>query len=191
MHRREGDGVTETRKQSTEELHGEGAAANGAANGVEAVQEPTLESVMAERDDYLDRLQRSVAEFQNFRRRVDADRERMRELATRDVLTSVLPVLDDLQRAVAALPEEHRESSLGEGLMAIVRKFLGVLERNGVTAIAQVGEPFDPAKHEAVATEPGSGGSVVVEIYQTGYQQGESLLRPAMVKVGDPVQMQA
>jgi len=186
--------VTERNGQSgqpVDELQQDGASANGSTNGVETAQEPTIESVMAERDDYLDRLQRSVAEFQNFRRRVDADRERMREVATRDVLKSVLPVLDDLQRAVVALPEGQRDAPLGEGLMAIVRKFAGVLERNGVSAIDQVGEPFDPAKHEAVATEPGSGGSVVVEIYQTGYAQGESLLRPAMVKVGDPVQMQA
>lgn len=177
--------------QPIEELQQDGASANGSTDGVEAAQEPTIESVMAERDDYLERLQRSVAEFQNFRRRTELERAQMRQLATRDVLVSILPVLDDLQRAVAALPEEQRNAPLGGGLMAIVRKFSGVLERNGVSPIDQVGEAFDPSKHEAVATEPGSDGSVVVEIYQTGYVQGESLLRPAMVKVGDPVQMQA
>ena len=152
---------------------------------------PTFEALAAERDDYLEQLQRSRADYQNFKRRAEQELFAARARLTRDVLRDVLPVLDDLQRATAALPEEQRATPWGEGVTAIARKFLAVLERYGVAPIDQVGEPFDPARHEAVATEPGSTGNVVVEIFQTGFTQGDTTLRPAMVKVGDRVEMQA
>jgi molecular chaperone GrpE len=184
--------MTDTQQTMQEEtLRNDGVTEAQPEAGQPESEAPTVESLTAERDAYLEQLQRSVAEFQNFRRRVESERERMREVASREVIRAILPVLDDVQRAIAAMPPEGRETSWGEGIAAIERKFLGILERIGVTPINQTGEPFDPAKHEAVATEPGSTGSVVVEVYQTGYQQGETLLRPAMVKVGDPVQMQA
>lgn len=164
-----------------QETPGDGAAAD----------ELTVETVAAQRDDYLDQLQRSRAEFQNYRRRTEQELFAARARLTSQVLKDVLPVLDDLQRATAALPEEQRGTPWGEGVSAIARKFLGVLERYGVTPIDAVGEPFDPARHEAVATEPGSTQNVVVEIFQTGYTQGDATLRPAMVKVGDRVEMQA
>jgi molecular chaperone GrpE len=85
---------------------------------------------------------------------------------------------------VGASPEQPADKSWVEGISHIERKFAGVLERAGVTPLEALGEPFDPAMHEAVATEPGSDGSTVVEVYQTGYRLGQSLLRPAMVKVG-------
>ncbi|HET8523501.1 MAG TPA: nucleotide exchange factor GrpE, partial [Thermomicrobiales bacterium] len=84
-----------------------------------------------------------------------------------------------------ASPEHPADKSWVDGISHIERKFAGVLERAGVTPIDALGQPFDPAIHEAVATEPGSTGSTVTEVYQTGYRLGQSLLRPAMVKVGD------
>jgi molecular chaperone GrpE len=146
--------------------------------------EVTIESLTAERDRLFDQLQRSVAEFQNYRRRHEQDQLKFREIATRDVLKAMLPVVDDLQRAIAALPPDQRESGIGGGLLAIERKFLGVLERYGATPVGAVGEAFDPAVHEAVATDETGGQTAVVEVYQTGYRQGNAVLRPAMVKVG-------
>lgn len=145
---------------------------------------PGIEEITAERDRLLDQLQRSVAEFQNYRRRVESERMRLREIATQDVIRSILPLVDDLQRAITMMPTEQRESGLGEGIAAIERKFAGVLERNGVTPVGTIGEGFDPALHEAVATDESGSQSHIVEIYQTGYRQGDSVLRPAMVKVG-------
>lgn len=156
-----------------------------------ASDEVTIESLVAERDSLLDQLQRSVAEFQNYRRRIDQERFRQRDSATQDVIRSILPVVDDLQRAIAVMPEEQRSSGIGEGIAAIERKLTGVLERNNVTAVGVIGESFDPAVHEAVATDESGQQSHVVEIYQTGYRQGEAVLRPAMVKVGGPVQFDA
>jgi molecular chaperone GrpE len=151
----------------------------------------SVEELAAERDALMDQLQRSVAEFQNFRRRTEQDRLKMRQLATHDVMQSILPLLDDLSRAIANIPDEQLNSGLGEGLKAIERKFLGILERNGVAPVGAVGEPFDPAFHEAVAADESGDRSVIVEVYQTGYRHGDSVLRPAMVKVGGPVTFNA
>lgn len=153
--------------------------------------ELSIETVAAERDDYLDQLQRSRADFQNYKRRTEQELFTARARLTSGVLRDVLPVLDDLQRATAALPEEQRATPWGEGVAAIARKFLGVLDRYGVAPIDTVGEPFDPARHEAVATEPGSTQNVVVEVFQPGYTQGDATLRVAIVKVGDKAEMQA
>jgi molecular chaperone GrpE len=150
-----------------------------------------LATVIAERDDYLDRLQRSMAEFANYRRRVEQDRNRARELATSNILVQLLPIMDDLERAIANVPADQAETSFVQGVQFIQKKLAGLFERESVTPIAAVGQPFDPAVHEAVATEDGSTQNVVVEVYQTGYRHGEQVLRPAMVKVGDKREFQA
>jgi molecular chaperone GrpE len=169
-------------------LNGEDAADTAAppTNGTEpAVGEPDLATVMAERDNYLDQLQRSLAEFANYRRRVDQERNQAREFATRDLLRQLVPILDDLQRALGSAPEVDRETAWVQGVQLIERKIASLLEREGVTPIDAVGQPFDPALHEAVASDPGSGGQTVVEVYQTGYRHRNNLLRPAMVRIGD------
>jgi molecular chaperone GrpE len=155
---------------------------NGAAPA-EAVG-PDLAAAIAERDGYLDQLQRSRAEFANFRRRTEQERAQIREIANQALLAQFLPVLDDLQRALAAVPEAERGAALVQGLQLIERKFWGVLERAGVAPIEAVGQPFDPAQHEAVESVPGTAADTVVDVYQPGYRLGQSLLRPAMVKVG-------
>ncbi len=144
-----------------------------------------VEAVIAERDSYLDQLQRTLAEFANFRRRTEQERAAARQLASRDLLLQMLPVLDDFERAMASVPEEQRETGWVAGTAMIGKKLGGILERAGAKPIEALGQPFDPALHEAVATDPGSSGEVVVEVYQTGYKLGDGLLRPAMVKTGD------
>jgi molecular chaperone GrpE len=155
------------------------------ADGPAQTAQLTVESLAKERDELLDQLKRSVAEFANYRRRIDQERELIREIASKGLLTQILPVLDDLQRAVASIPEEQIDQPWVQGVRNIERKLAGLVERAGVVPIDAVGQPFDPAMHEAVATEPGSTENIVVEVYQTGYTLGQSLLRPAMVKVGD------
>lgn len=145
-----------------------------------------LEALSAERDEYLDQLQRSRAEFANFRRRVDQERQILRDLANRDALIQFLPVVDDFERALAAVPEADRSASWLSGIALIQNKLNGILERAGVSPVDALGEPFDPSLHEAVASEPGTAGSHVVEVYQKGYRVGDQLARPAMVKTGNP-----
>ena len=167
-------------------MDGEAERANPIdGNGAAPAEAPDLEAVIAERDGYLDQLQRSRAEFANFRRRTEQERAQIREIANQALLAQLLPVLDDFQRALAAVPEEQRQTPLVQGLQLIERKFWGVLERAGLAPIEAVGQPFDPAQHEAVESVPGTAGDTVVDVYQVGYRLGQTLLRPAMVKVGD------
>ncbi len=181
----EKDQVTEAAEQAvTAEADGQ---ANGAAS-TEAAEAPDLATLTAERDSYLDQLKRSLAEFANYRRRVDQERAQARELATRDLLRALVPIVDDFQRALAVVPDELRNHPWVQGVHLIERKLVALLEREGVTPIEALGKPFDPGLHEAVATEPGSTQNIVVEVYQTGYRHGQHLLRPAMVKVGDKVE---
>jgi molecular chaperone GrpE len=155
------------------------------------MEQTDIAALTAERDNLLDQLQRSLAEFANYRRRVEGERVRARELATRGILTQLLPLMDDLQRALKSVPAEQAETSWVQGVSFIEKKLAALFEREGVTPIEAEDLPFDPAKHEAVATVDGSSQNIVVEVYQTGYSQGEQVLRPAMVKVGDKAEFQA
>jgi molecular chaperone GrpE len=161
--------------ESDEEVGGNGAIAD---------ETPDLAAVIAERDEYLDQLQRSRAEFANFRRRTEREREQVRELANQFLLAQLLPAFDDLQRALKALPEDERETPLAQGVQLVERKFWNALERAGVAPIEAIGQPFDPSLHEAVDAVPGSAADTVLDVYQPGYRLGQTLLRPAMVKVG-------
>lgn len=152
---------------------------------IEGEEVDQLAVVTAERDEFLDQLQRSRAEFANYRRRNDQERAMVRQIVGRDVLSQFLPVIDDLDRALGSIPDSERESSWVKGVSLIQSKLNGTVERLGVTKIEALNQPFDPAFHEAVATEPGTSGSHVVEVYQSGYKLGDLLVRPAMVKTGD------
>jgi molecular chaperone GrpE len=100
------------------------------------------------------------------------------------LLVQLLDVMDDFERALAAVPEDQRETGWVAGTTMIEKKLQAVLDRSGVVKVEARGQPFDPALHEAVASDPGSDGSTVVEVYRPGYRLGDGLLRPAMVKVG-------
>lgn len=150
-------------------------------------QSVSTETIVAERDRYLDQLQRERADFANFRRRVDQERALARQLASRDILAQLLPVMDDFDRALGSVPPEYADSGWVTGTAMVGKKLAGILERSGVERLESLGQRFDPSMHEAVATEPGSSGEYIVEVYQEGYRLGQSLLRPAMVKTGDVV----
>ena len=158
-----------------------------ATNGVEtaeAAPDAAVQALIEERDGYKSELLRTAADFTNYRRRTEQEYASIKKLANRDLLLQLLDVMDDFARALAAVPEEQRESGWVAGTAMIEKKLHGVLERAGVTPIEALGQPFDPALHEAVASDPGSDGSTVVEVYRQGYRLGDGLLRPAMVKVG-------
>lgn len=145
-----------------------------------------IEQLMAERDDYLDQLQRSRAEFINYRKRTDAEKLRLGEMFTASTINRFLPVIDDWDRAMAAVPENEHDDGWFTGIQMIQSKFRQLLDGAGVKEVEALNVPFDPSVHEAVNVEPGSSGSHVVEVYQKGYKLGDTLLRPAMVKTGNP-----
>jgi molecular chaperone GrpE len=149
--------------------------------------ETALEVARAERDSYLDQLQRAVAEFANYRRRSDQERAQLVPMIRKDVVAQFLPVIDDFERALSLIPDDEQGTSWVSGLQMIDNKFRGILDRVDAKIIDPIGQPFDPARHEAVASEPGTSNATVVEVYQKGYAIGDMLVRPAMVKTGDPV----
>jgi molecular chaperone GrpE len=142
-----------------------------------------IETVLAERDQYLDQLQRTAADFANYRRRIEQERAQQRLAANEQLLREIVPVLDDLQRGLDSLPPDQQESKLAEGMRWVEQKFLTTLKKHGVTPIESLGQSFDPSVHEAVEADP-AGGDTVVAVYAPGYRLGDGILRPAMVKVG-------
>lgn len=144
-----------------------------------------IEKLIAQRDEYLDQLQRSRAEFINYRKRTDAEKLRLGEMFTARTIAQFLPVVDDWDRAMAAVPTEEHDDSWYKGIAMIQTKLAGILERAGIEEVPGAGTPFDPSMHEAVLSEPGSDGSTVVEVFQKGYKLGDTLLRAAMVKTGN------
>jgi len=155
----------------------DGPAAGATGSGLD------LDTVTAERDRYLDQLQRTAADFANYRRRIEQDRAQQRLAANEQLLREIVPVLDDLQRGLSALPPDQQESKLAEGMRWVEQKFLTTLKKHGVTPIESLGQVFDPSVHEAVEADP-AGGDRVVAVYAPGYRLGDGILRPAMVKVG-------
>ncbi len=152
----------------------------GAAESPEA----DLAATTRERDDYYDRLLRKTAEFDNYRKRVERERREQADYAAAEVLADLLPLVDDLERALQAGPETGADS-YRRGVELIHRQMLDLLRRRGVTPIEAVGKPFDPHLEEAVTHEavPGHADGEVVEEFRRGYKLRDRLLRPAMVKV--------
>ena len=140
-----------------------------------------LDQLRAERDDYLEQLRRSLADFANFRRRTEQDRAVLRQFANRDLLLQLIDVQDDFQRALGAIPDDQRATGWVSGTAMIERKLNTVLERSAVTQIDALGQPFDPAFHEAI----GGSGTHVAQEFQRGYTLNGRTLRPSMVIVGD------
>jgi molecular chaperone GrpE len=145
---------------------------------------PDTAALQKERDDLYDRLLRKTAEFDNFRKRVERDRKEMIEWAASDVLTDLIAIVDDFDRALAAdAPPEAQQYKAG--LEMIHRQLSELLKRRGVTLVEALGADFDPHLHQAVAYEevPGAREGEVVGVMAKGYKLGDRLLRPAMVKV--------
>jgi molecular chaperone GrpE len=141
-----------------------------------------LDELKREKEALQDRLLRTAAEFDNYRKRVDRERRDLAEYTAADVVSEMLPIVDNLERALAAAPEAD---PLRKGVELIHKQMLDLLRKRGVKAIEALGADFDPNFHQAVIHEPTSEhreGEVIEEL-QRGYLLGDRLLRPAMVKV--------
>jgi molecular chaperone GrpE len=150
-----------------------------------ADRERTNDELQRERDDYYERLLRTTAEFDNYRKRVERDRQAMAESAAADLVRDLLPLVDDLERALKANAGADGGDGYRRGVELILRQLLETLRKRGVRAIEAMGADFDPHYHEAVAYEPAQGRreGEVIEEFARGYMLGDRLLRPSMVKV--------
>lgn len=136
-------------------------------------------------EEYLANWQRAQADFINFKRRTEQERQDFNRFANANFILSLLPVLDDLERALSSMPPTKSvKHSWAEGIRLVERKFKTILEGQGVTSIQALGEPFDPNFHEALRQDKGKEG-IVIEEFQKGYMLGDRVLRPAKVVVGN------
>jgi molecular chaperone GrpE len=150
----------------------------------DAVETVDVDALKAERNALQDRLLRTAAEFDNYRKRVDRERRDQSESAAFSLLVEILPVVDNLERALQA-PSGPEAAGYRAGVELIHRQLVDMLRKRGVTPIEALGADFDPRFHQAVSQEPSDAhrdGEVMQEM-QRGYMLGERLLRPAMVKV--------
>jgi molecular chaperone GrpE len=133
-----------------------------------------------------ERYLRLLADFDNYKRQSERQRDREREQATACLVGRLLPVLDNLERALALSPSADHEESLRDGLILIFRQVLDELRKEGLEAIEAVGRPFDPQRHEALDTQPvpAAGHNTVTDELQRGYLFRGRLLRPSRVRVG-------
>ncbi|MBQ3401804.1 MAG: nucleotide exchange factor GrpE [Synergistaceae bacterium] len=155
--------------------------------GSEEIQPETADDESQKEIESLTRqLKATTADFYNFRQRTIKERQETRKRAQEEVITSILPVLDNLDRALDAASSEDAKSIL-KGVEMVQRQFVGVLEGLGVTAIKSEGESFDPALHDASGTEnvddPELDGKIITERLK-GYRTKERVLRPSQVTVG-------
>lgn len=158
-----------------------GSEPQGRLAGLEA----RLAEAEAKRDEYLAVLQRVAADFDNYRKRVLRDQEHLVTRAHERLVKELLPVLDDLERALDAA-EEHDEATVVEGVRLVRRALLAALEREGLELIEAEGV-FDPHVHEALLSQPSEGAETgtVLEVVQKGYRLGDRVLRPARVVVAE------
>jgi molecular chaperone GrpE len=148
----------------------------------ELTLEEQLAALEAERDEHLNDLKRVAAEFENYRKRVLRDQESLVARAHERLVKELLPVLDDLERALAAA-EEHEEAKLEEGVRLVHRELADALGREGLAEIETNGV-FDPHVHEALLSQPSEAAEgSVLEVVQKGYRLGDRVLRPARVVV--------
>jgi molecular chaperone GrpE len=139
----------------------------------------------AKADEWLDSYRRSVAEFSNYRKRIEREREQQTLRISMDLLKRLIPIMDDFERALKNVPEEANGSSWVEGITLIERKMWAILQGFQVAPIEALGQPFDPNLHSAVmqAESDTYPAGIVMEELQRGYRVADQVLRPAMVKV--------
>jgi molecular chaperone GrpE len=156
-------------------------------NGATEVPEAPADAseLQRERDEYYDRLLRKTAEFDNYRKRVERERLGLSEAAAAAVIEELLPLVDDLERALKADTGSEATEGYRRGVELIHRQLLEILKKRGVRPIEALGADFDPYYHQAVAHEAAEGRreGEIIEEFRRGYMLGDRLLRPSMVKV--------
>jgi molecular chaperone GrpE len=178
--------MAELNENAAAEVAPEGDGSSADAPRPQTVADP-IDTLQREKGALQDRLLRTAAEFDNYRKRMDRERRELSEYAAAEVLKDLLPILDNFERALQA-PVTGDTDALRKGVELIHKQMLDILRKRGVTAIDALGADFDPNFHQAVIHEPSGShreGEVMEEL-QRGYLIGDRLLRPAMVKVAKP-----
>ncbi|HJX12767.1 MAG TPA: nucleotide exchange factor GrpE [Dehalococcoidales bacterium] len=170
-------------RNSEDEYNGEPETEAVEKEGAE-VPGPALAGERKKAEEYLASWQRAQADFVNYKRRMEQERLDFNRYANANLILGLLPVLDDLERALEAVPAKYKNHDWVEGVRLVERKFKTSLEGQGVKPIQALGEPFDPNFHEALRQDKGREG-IIIEVFQKGYMLNDKLLRPARVVVGN------
>ena len=138
-------------------------------------------------EELTDRLTRQMAEFDNFRKRTEREKSQMYEIGAKDIIEKILPVIDNFERGLAAVPEESKEDPFVEGMEKIYKQIMTTLEGVGVKPIEAVGPEFNPDFHNAVmhVEDEEAGENIITEEFQKGYMYHDSVVRHSMVKVAN------
>ena len=138
-------------------------------------------------EELTDRLTRQMAEFDNFRKRTEREKSQMYEIGATDIIEKILPVIDNFERGLAAVPEESKEDPFVEGMEKIYKQIMTTLEGVGVKPIEAVGQEFNPDFHNAVmhVEDEEAGENIITEEFQKGYMYHDSVVRHSMVKVAN------
>jgi molecular chaperone GrpE len=165
--------------------HARGPSRNALIEKIEDL-ERVLEQTRDQSDEHLRGLQRTAADFANYRRRVDEEREGLSQFSNALLIGKLLAVLDDFDRALENVPEDMHEGWV-DGVRLVERKLRGVLEAEGVRQIDAIGQPFDPNLHEAVVYEETADhpDNQVIGELQRGYRLRDRVLRPSLVRVAN------
>ncbi len=155
-------------------------------SGIEDVEtlKKLLGDMQAKAEANLAGWQRAQADFINYKRRSEQEKEEVAQFANSILVLSLLPILDDFERAFVSIPPQLEKMSWVDGIKLIERKLWASLEAQGLTPIKALGEPFDPNLHEAVRQDKGQEGIVIEEV-QKGYKLNDRVIRPTMVVVGN------
>ena len=138
-------------------------------------------------DELNDKLRRSMAEFDNYRKRTDKEKSAMYEIGAKDVIEKILPIVDNFERGLNTIPEDAKGTAFAEGMEKIYKQFVKTLDDLGVKPIEAVGKPFDPNFHNAVmhVEDENLGENVVAAELQKGYTYKEAIVRHSMVQVAN------
>jgi len=172
-----------TQEESQEHLISEVEQGGTEVDDIEALKQSLAEE-KAKAEANLANWQRAQADFINYKRRSEQEKEEISKFANSILMLSLLPILDDLERAFAAIPPRLAKANWMDGIRLIERKLGASLEAQGLSQIKALGEPFDPKFHEAVRQDKGKEGTVVEEL-QKGYKLHDRVIRPTMVIVGN------
>ena len=156
-------------------------------NEVKEAKDAKKDPKDAQIEELQDRLKRQMAEFDNFRKRTEKEKAAMYEIGAKDIIEKILPVLDNFERGLAAVPEDEKGSSFAEGIEKIYKQFVKTLEDAGVETIEAVGQQFDPNLHNAVmhVEDEKYGENEIAMELQKGYKYRGSVVRHSMVQVAN------
>lgn len=177
--------VEETKEEQTEEAVAENSEDTVVENGETALLQEKVDELQAKLTETESRTLRLQADFENYKRRVQIDKQAAEKYKSQSLVLDILPALDNFERAMQVEATDEQMKSLLQGMEMVYRQLLEALTKEGVEAIEAVGKPFDPHEHQAVMQVEDSEfeSNTVVEEFQKGYKLKDRVIRPSMVKV--------